>query len=99
MIPNTKRVFSRTLVLGGYADRRLIVSRDERVLLHDISRTTQARLPDTMIFISVTQRAESGTRAHARLSEPRTPRRRRRLLRRDAYGFTLGCFFFLLLPV
>lgn len=41
------------------------------------------------------QRAESGTRAHARLSERRTPRRRRCLLRRDAYGsrITLGCFF------
>lgn len=35
-------------------DRRRIVSRDERVLLHDISRTTRARLPSTVIFISVT---------------------------------------------
>lgn len=81
--------------MGTQTDRRPIVSRDERVLLHDISRTKRRG------HVSSTQRSLSLWRfcvaegrkwdACPRPSAPRTRTRRRRLLHRYAHGCTFIC--------
>lgn len=72
MIRNTKRMFSGTLVLNGNADRQTDDCwpwRESIVAWHKPSETgTSTRRTDLYLCDAfVRQRAESGTRAHARL--------------------------------
>lgn len=72
MIRNTKRMFSGTLVLNGNADRQTDDCwpwRESIVAWHKPSETgTSTRRTDLYLCDAfVWQRAESGTRAHARL--------------------------------